>query len=683
MRRIKPIILWGVIIVLLTSGIIFFHNCPNTARHKERDKVNFYIEKLLNEETDYSNKEEIDEMENDIFQILQDEKDRETISKSNFLLGYIDITNFELEEAIDKFKESIKNFTENMDIGIKARVYYELSRAYLNEGKYEKSAEVFNTMSELCKKNNRIDTLISLSMNRSYDLYNIVNDLDGSIELMEDILSIAKEINHENTYEVYFELGVLYWYDEKSIESINCKLKALNLMYEQKLYKNISNMLIDIGIDYLCIKNYDEAIKYLLDAVNFTSGDRQEEISVKTYAFMNLVESYTKLNDFENAQKYYDMFQEIIEDYENLVFKEQLKICMDVLKVDLEVRKNNPDEALILLDSAKARYESIEKFYFYDFDISINELYGDINYKLGNYNEALEYHKKAQNDAIERNLTYLYDVHNDKIYLDYKALGDQENVIKYLERNNEFKSEQQHNSNIQYSQYLMKEFESEKNMTIITNLKNQKKNMKIIIIALAAIILTILAFVIIIFKKNKEINRLNRLFKTLSETDELTKISNRRALDIYLSDNWNLFIKKSIPISFIMMDIDYFKKYNDNYGHLEGDRILKSVAEAIKQSCRPDDLVARYGGEEFIIVLLKTDKEDSISIVERIRKNIDNLNLEHKYSDVSSKITLSIGISTVYSVNDNSYEDYIKDADKALYAAKEKGRNTYVHADDI
>ncbi|MGN0144766.1 MAG: diguanylate cyclase [Clostridium sp.] len=683
MRKIRLIILWIIIIITLLYGMTFFHDYPNTVKNNEKDKVNFYVEKLLNEEIDCGSKEEIDEMENCILQRLQDEKNKEIISKSNFILGYIDIINFRLSDAIDKFNKSIKNFTENMDIEIKAKVYYELSRAYLNEEEYEKSAEAFNVMSEMCTSNNKIDTLISLSINRAYDLYNIGNDLDTSIELMEDILSIAKEINHESTYEAYFVLGVLYWYDERNIESINCKLKSLNLMYEQKLYKSMSNMLTDIGIDYLYSKNYDEAIKYLLKAVDFTSEDKQEEIVVKSYALVNLAESYTKLNDFENAQKYYNMFQEIIEDYENLSYKEQLKIVMDAVKVDLEIRMNNPNEALILLNSVKARYESIERFYFYDFDISINELYGDLNYKMGNYNQALEYHKKAQNDAIERNLTYLYDIHNDKIYLDYKALGDDKNVIKYLEKNNEFKSEQQHNSNIQYSQYLMKEFEAEKSMNIITSLRNQKNNMKIIIIALAVVTLMIFVFAIIIFKKNKEINRLNKLFKNLSETDGLTKLSNRRALDTYLSDNWNLIIKKRSPISFIMMDIDYFKKYNDNYGHPEGDMILKSVAEAIKQSCRSYDFVARYGGEEFVIVLLKTDKAESISVVDRIRKNIDNLNLEHKYSEISSKITLSIGICTTCSINDKTYEDYIKDADKALYAAKEKGRNTYVHADDI
>lgn len=132
-----------------------------------------------------------------------------------------------------------------------------------------------------------------------------------------------------------------------------------------------------------------------------------------------------------------------------------------------------------------------------------------------------------------------------------------------------------------------------------------------------------------------------------------------------------------------MIDIDYFKKYNDNYGHLEGDKILKDVADTIKKSCKSTDFVSRYGGEEFIIILLKTEKSDVISIIERIQKNIHDLNLEHKYSEVSDRITLSIGVSISNYGGNRSYEEYIKEADEALYTSKERGRNTYTFFDDI
>ena len=103
------------------------------------------------------------------------------------------------------------------------------------------------------------------------------------------------------------------------------------------------------------------------------------------------------------------------------------------------------------------------------------------------------------------------------------------------------------------------------------------------------------------------------------------------------------------------------------------------VAMGIKNSCRNVDFVARYGGEEFIVIMLNTDKNDSINLAERIRKNIYDINITHEYSKISDRITLSMGITTAYRGTNKNYDEYIQKADKALYEAKAKGKNTYVY----
>lgn len=125
-----------------------------------------------------------------------------------------------------------------------------------------------------------------------------------------------------------------------------------------------------------------------------------------------------------------------------------------------------------------------------------------------------------------------------------------------------------------------------------------------------------------------------------------------------------------------MVDIDHFKEYNDNYGHLQGDEVLKKVSACIKSSCRKTDFIARYGEEEFTIIMLNTDKEEAIVVVSRILENMQKLNIQHKYSDVSDRVTLSIGISTAYSDDDKGYDYYIYLADCRLYEAK-KTRNIF------
>lgn len=128
-----------------------------------------------------------------------------------------------------------------------------------------------------------------------------------------------------------------------------------------------------------------------------------------------------------------------------------------------------------------------------------------------------------------------------------------------------------------------------------------------------------------------------------------------------------------------MLDVDYFKKYNDNYGHQEGDKALQKVAAIIKECCRSTDFVARYGGEEFTIIMVQTDKCRAINVIERIQSKIYDLNIKHGYSEVSDRITISFGISTAHVGTKKDYNDYLKKADEALYISKERGRNTYTY----
>lgn len=164
--------------------------------------------------------------------------------------------------------------------------------------------------------------------------------------------------------------------------------------------------------------------------------------------------------------------------------------------------------------------------------------------------------------------------------------------------------------------------------------------------------------------------------KTLSEIDGLTGISNRRVFD----ENLSLFFKQckdsKTYLSLIMMDIDYFKLYNDNYGHLEGDQCLKKVAMLINELTKNTPfLAARYGGEEFVILMPHSNDDAALIISNSIKSSLEYLSIPHLYSKVTPIISLSIGISSILP-NDNITEDsLIKMADEALYLAKRNGRN--------
>ncbi len=167
-----------------------------------------------------------------------------------------------------------------------------------------------------------------------------------------------------------------------------------------------------------------------------------------------------------------------------------------------------------------------------------------------------------------------------------------------------------------------------------------------------------------------------KMLSDLSQLDGLTEIPNRRRFDEILEHEWIRALRDSNPISLLLIDIDNFKEYNDNYGHLYGDNVIKKVAKALIESIkRAIDFTGRYGGDEFVSVLPNTDKEGALIVAENMRKDIEKLKIQHKYSDSSQYITISIGIATILPSEAEKWDDLINKADKALYKAKKEGRN--------
>ena len=162
----------------------------------------------------------------------------------------------------------------------------------------------------------------------------------------------------------------------------------------------------------------------------------------------------------------------------------------------------------------------------------------------------------------------------------------------------------------------------------------------------------------------------------MSITDALTDLSNRRHFDEVLQNEFNRLSRLHHPLSVVMLDVDFFKKFNDGYGHLVGDSCLKQVAYTIRGSLqRPADFAARYGGEEFACILPNTDSAGAVAIADKIRTNIEQLNIPHRNSPVADHVTASIGVFTVCAYSKVCPSEIVARADEQLYQAKENGRN--------
>ena len=163
-----------------------------------------------------------------------------------------------------------------------------------------------------------------------------------------------------------------------------------------------------------------------------------------------------------------------------------------------------------------------------------------------------------------------------------------------------------------------------------------------------------------------------RLYE-MATTDMMTKLKIHHYFQTILIEEINRSTKYDRPLSLIMADIDHFKQFNDKYGHVAGDEVLKNVASVFKENIRLIDIGARYGGEEFAVILPKTDINEAIIVAERIRSSIESSSL--RFNEEVLNVTISVGVAQFDPAIDNTKQSFIERADRALYISKEEGRN--------
>ncbi|GAX36119.1 response regulator [Nodularia sp. NIES-3585] len=177
----------------------------------------------------------------------------------------------------------------------------------------------------------------------------------------------------------------------------------------------------------------------------------------------------------------------------------------------------------------------------------------------------------------------------------------------------------------------------------------------------------------------KQLEAANLALQHLANVDGLTGLANRRRFDYYLNTQWINSAQAKCPLSLILCDVDFFKFYNDEYGHPAGDICICKVGSVLNDNARKNqDLVARYGGEEFAVIMPDTDVSGAFYVATRMRTGISNLQISHSASMISQYVTMSIGVATMTPTWESSPSDLIMAADQALYQAKKQGRNRIV-----
>ena len=180
-------------------------------------------------------------------------------------------------------------------------------------------------------------------------------------------------------------------------------------------------------------------------------------------------------------------------------------------------------------------------------------------------------------------------------------------------------------------------------------------------------------------KQEQELETLKKQLEEYSYQDGLTGIANRRFFEDSYQREWLNAQREQQPLTLMLLDIDYFKQYNDYNGHILGDACLKQIAQLLKKSVsRPRDLVARFGGEEFVLILPDTSQASAIEVVERILQSIRTADICHSSSPLDQRLSVSLGVKTIIPTQKNDKMTFLNEVDQNLYLAKEQGRNGYV-----
>jgi diguanylate cyclase (GGDEF)-like protein len=482
----------------------------------------------------------------------------------------------------------------------------------------------------------------------------------------EKYFEITINMNQKQS-SVYYEIDTFLAYYEflESQDKIDKSLEALKYSFELSLENNILGKIVQtsglLGKFYENIDDKINSFKYykMHYAYNIKRLDSFNKQMVKTLAIGN------KLHEIEKEKL------EIEKTNENLKRKsDSLQTVVEKISIISELGQRIT--SIMNLDSIiDILYSSIKNFMNLTY-FSIG-LY-DEKSSIINYLDAMINDKK-----FTQNNTYMDDDNS----LAVKCIKTKEIIIinnlseeysKYIDER--IYSEVIYKNNFELNSIVFWPlFIKTKVIGVMTIQSKEKNAFSPYQIEMVRSLSSYAAIAINNALKSKELENLNKELLFLSEHDSMTKIHNRGKFDSYLYELWNKRVEDKKQISLLLIDIDYFKEYNDNYGHVEGDNCIIKVANTIKCFENQNHFIARYGGDEFVIILPNSELKTAVNLGESIKNEINKLNINHEFSKTSNKVTLSIGAASIIPRRDISINEFIRKADNALYVAKKSGRN--------
>lgn len=625
-------------------------------------------------------------------------------------LGNVNFTQENYNKALEYYIEALKLSKSTNYQHKQADILNNIGEIHKELRDYSTALDYYLKSKELYEKINEESSLSTALLNIGHT-YCLLGQYDIAKEYIYSSIHICKDNNDKIGLCEGLHIMAKFYI------GLNNKNECLKYLHEAlKISENIGDkisqirILIDLCNFNLYINRNEEALNYIKRAFKLSEGTKSNALISKTASLMAKI--YEKNKSYRKALCFYKKYYEA----EKILHENGLEEKLENLTAQYKIEKFNQEKEIYRLRNIdlKEKTGKLEKSYqnikiisdigqsitsTLDLEKVFTRVYNSINMlmdantlAIGMYNdESKEIEFRLYIDDGEKKPLYCTSIDNDHSLAVWSINNKREIII------NDFKEE--------YKQYVKEvkiigtnaqsiiycPLTIENTVLGIITVQSKKKNAYTLLDLNT--IKALASYISIAIKNAQESNKLaeeiiirknaqakleksNEKLLKLSVIDSLTGISNRRHFEAYLRLQWRKCKIKLLPMSIIIIDIDHFKEYNDQYGHLAGDEIIAKVAKILDGSLkRPDYFLARYGGDEFIAILPDTNGESALAIAEEMKIKVENLNILHKYSETKECVTITVGVSSLIPNNKLTAKYLILNADKALYSAKNQGRN--------
>jgi len=652
----------------------------------------------------FGNSEEAISFLMDALQITQDENLKEYEADVLNVLGNVNLDILNYNSALDYYMKSLEIIHQVDYKNSECRVLNNVGEIYKDLKNYEEALNYYLQSLGICNLISD-DNVKCIVLQNIGEVYYYVNEFNTAKDFTERSLQLSRKVKDKMIEAACLhQLGKINLKQDNSEESLSLFLRSLDICKKTNERYFMITVMIDIHELLLKNNNNNEAVEYLGKALSIANEINSKEMIMKINSY--LAEIHEKIGQFDKALYYYKKFH----DDEKKGMDENVEHKLRNITLQFKMEQSLQEKEIYRLKNVelKEKTEALEKktaelLEFYNNMKTISQIGQDITSTL-NFEKILQLVYKSINNLMPA-YTFgiaLYDketgtieynlfIENDKRYPVFtNSIANKSGWASWCIVNkkeiliNDVENEYKHyiegrkitpGARTQSLIYCPLIFEDNVLgvLTVQSTTKNAYSQYNLDTVkALASYI----AIAIRNAQKSNDLEELNERLLILSNLDGLTEIPNRRYFDEQAETEWkNAKISKE-PFSIMLIDVDSFKQYNDNYGHLAGDYCLKQIAKTLQEVCNEfNGFAARYGGDEFAAVLKNTSAEAALNIAKTMKNTIDELNIEHKFSKAASHVTLTFGLCTIIPNEEITVSNIAAFADKALYAAKQKGRN--------